>query len=138
MLPFQPYKKLSEVMGSADALIALLDSEAGAFAVPSKVLSYLCAGRALLVAAPRENHVIEVLENADAGLVISPDNLGDFVMAAEKLMNDHALRQRFAANARAYAERTFDIVRTADRFLEVAASCPTYEEPALQTSESFS
>ena len=29
LLPFQPYKQLSQVMGSADTLIALLDSEAG-------------------------------------------------------------------------------------------------------------
>jgi glycosyltransferase involved in cell wall biosynthesis len=138
LLPFQPYKRLSQVMGSADALIALLDSEAGAFAVPSKILSYLCAGRALLVAAPRENHVVEVIERAYAGLTVSPDSVDDFVMAAEKLMNNEALRARFAVDARAYAERSFDIVRTADRFLAVAASCPTYDEPTLEASESFS
>lgn len=138
LLPFQPYKQLSQVMGSADTLIALLDSEAGAFAVPSKILSYLCAGRALLVAAPRENHVVEVLERADAGLTVSPDSVGDFVSAAEKLMNDHALRELFAANARAYAERSFDIARTADRFLEIAAARPSHREPAFKASESYS
>ena len=90
------------------------------------------------MAAPRENHVVEVLERADAGLTVSPDSVGDFVSAAEKLMNDHALRELFAANARAYAERSFDIARTADRFLEIAAARPSHREPAFKASESYS
>ena len=53
ILPFQPYKRISEVLGASDVLIALLDSEAGSFAVPSKILCYFCAGRPLILAAPR-------------------------------------------------------------------------------------
>ncbi len=119
LLPFQPYKRISEVLGASDVLIALLDSEAGAFAVPSKILSYLCAGRTLMVAAPRENHVTEVVERADAGVVVSPDDAEEFVATARKLIDSPELRTRFAANARAYAERTYNIASIADRFLEV-------------------
>jgi glycosyltransferase involved in cell wall biosynthesis len=119
LLPFQPYERLSEVLGASDVLIALLDSDAGSFSVPSKILSYLCAGRALLLAAPRENHAAEVVERADAGVVISPDCEGDIVNAARSLMENAELRARYAANGRAYAERSFDIGRIADMFLEV-------------------
>lgn len=118
LLPFQPYEKISEVMGASDVLIALLDSEAGAFAVPSKVLSYLCAGRPLIVAAPRENHAVAVVEKAGAGLVISPDRPDELVNAAKSLMEDAELRARYASNARAYANRSFNIASIADRFLE--------------------
>ena len=41
-------------------LLTLLDADAGAFSVPSKVLSYLCAGRALLAAVPSDNLAAEV------------------------------------------------------------------------------
>lgn len=119
LLPFQPYERLSEVLGASDVLIALLDSDAGSFSVPSKILSYLCAGRALLLAAPRENHAAEVVERADAGVVISPDCEGDIVNAARSLMENAELRAQYAANGRAYAERSFDIGRIADMFLEV-------------------
>jgi len=123
LLPFQPYKRLSEVMGASDVLIALLDSEAGAFAVPSKILSYLCAGRPLLVAAPRENHVAAVVEKAEAGLVISPDSTEEIVSAARSLMENDAERARYAENARAYAERSFAIAGIADRFLDMFLKC---------------
>ena len=42
-LGFQPFTNLPEVLGSADVLVAILEAEAGAFSVPSKVLSYMCA-----------------------------------------------------------------------------------------------
>lgn len=119
LLPFQPYNRLSEVLGSSDVLIALLDSEAGAFAVPSKVLAYLCAGRPLLLATPKQNHVAAVVEQAEAGLVISPDSTEEIVSAAKTLMENSGRRARYAANARAYAERSFDITGIADSFLDV-------------------
>ena len=43
LLPYQPYDRLPEVLASADVLIAVLEPEAGAFSVPSKILTYLCA-----------------------------------------------------------------------------------------------
>jgi glycosyltransferase involved in cell wall biosynthesis len=119
LLPFQPYKRLSEVLGAADVLIALLDSEAGAFAVPSKVLSYLCAGRPLLVAAPRENHVAVVVKDAAAGSVVSPDSAEEMLCAAKSLMENATQRAQFGEHARSYAERSFDIAGIADRFLDV-------------------
>jgi hypothetical protein len=44
------------------------------------------------------------------------------VDTAKGLMEHDELRTRYAANARAYAERSFDIARIADRFLDVIAS----------------
>ena len=117
--PFQPYERLSEVMGSADVLITLLDSEAGKFAVPSKTLAYLCAGRAMLMAAPAENQAAQVVRSANAGWVVSPDSPEDFVSAARKLVHSHDQRIWFGKQARAYAESHFDIVPIADRFLSL-------------------
>ena len=119
LLPFQPYERLSEVLGASDVLIALLDSDAGGFAVPSKILSYLCAGRAIMLAAPRENQAAVVVERADAGVVISPDSASDIVNTARSLMENSELRARYAANARAYAERSFKIESIAEGFLKV-------------------
>jgi hypothetical protein len=40
------------------------------------------------------------------------------VKAAKELMENAGLRARYAANARAYAERSFDIVGITNRFLQ--------------------
>lgn len=119
LLPFQPYERLSEVMASADVLITLLDSEAGAFAVPSKTLSYLCAGRALIVAAPAANEAARVVERAGAGLVVSPDDASGIITAAERFLADRSYCERCGASGRKYAERTFSIETIAEKFLDV-------------------
>jgi colanic acid biosynthesis glycosyl transferase WcaI len=121
VLPFQPYERISEVLGSADVLITLLDSEAGAFAVPSKTLSYLCAERALIIAAPAANEAARVVEHAQAGLVVSPDQSSGIIAAAERFLSDRALCAECAKNARRYAEQNFCIDVIADRFLPVLA-----------------
>ena len=117
--PFQPYERLSEVMGAADVLITILDSDAGQFAVPSKTLSYLCAARPILLAAPSVNQAAKVIESANAGIIVSPDSTEDFVAAAQHLMEDAAQRRAHATHARDYAEKHFEIGYIADRFLKL-------------------
>ena len=71
LLPFQPYERLSEVLGTGDVLVVLLDAAAGAFSVPSKTLSYLCAGRPVLGLMPAENLAATLVAEVD-GCVLPP------------------------------------------------------------------
>jgi glycosyltransferase involved in cell wall biosynthesis len=131
LLPFQPYDRISEVFGSADVLITLLDTDAGSFAVPSKTLAYLCAGRALIIAAPSINEAARVVGRANAGIVVSPDALNGLIEAAERLLRNKKLCAELGRNGRAYAERTFAIDAIADRFLSIVAP----ESAEIATSE---
>jgi glycosyltransferase involved in cell wall biosynthesis len=116
LLDFQPYDQVSAALASADVLVTTLESGAGQFAVPSKILSYLCAGRPLLLAAPEINLAASVVARSEAGFVADPDRPEEFVAAAKRLAADAALRSSLGANARRYAERTFEISRIAARF----------------------
>lgn len=119
LLPFQPFERYPDILGAADALVALLEPTAGTFSVPSKVLSYLCAGRPLLAAIPPENLAARTIERAGAGLVVPPDDEEGFLLAAKRLRNERRLRDASGAQARAYAEATFDTDNVAERFLQV-------------------
>lgn len=116
MLPFQPYARLSEVLASGDVLVGILDNDCGAFAVPSKTLSYLCAGKPLLLAAPRQNLAAKIVRRAGAGEVVGGDDVKAFLAAACQLQESKELRQRCGTNARSYAERTFQIDEIVRRF----------------------
>ena len=116
LLPFQPYSALPEVLGAGDVLVVLLAEEAGIFAVPSKLLTYLCAGRPILAAVPVENLAAKTVERSGSGFVVSPTDMGAFLRAARALVSDPDLRAELGRSARAYAEETFDINRVADRF----------------------
>jgi colanic acid biosynthesis glycosyl transferase WcaI len=115
-LPFQSYEKLPEVLASADVLLATLEADAGQFAVPSKILTYLCVGRPILLAGPRENLSASIIERSGGGLVVDPNDLAACVNAARKLITDVGLRAHFGRKARSYAERTFDAVKITDAF----------------------
>ncbi len=139
LLPFQPYERLSEVMGAADVLITLLDAEAGIFAVPSKTLAYLCAARAILLAAPPENAAAQVVARAQAGLAVGSESPEEFLRAADQLLADASLCQQYGRNARAYAERTFQISAIADRFFAaIRPICSTEAEVHLTAKGSSS
>jgi glycosyltransferase involved in cell wall biosynthesis len=116
ILPFQPYADLPDVLGSADVLVAILEPDAGVFSVPSKVLSYLCAGRALLLAVPLENLSARTVMRAGAGVVAAPGDLLAYLREADALKSDAARRTEMGQNALRYARENFDIDRTTDRF----------------------
>ena len=119
VLNFQPFELIPEVMGTADILMAILDKEAGVYSVPSKVLTYHCAGRPLVLSVPRENLAARLVAGLETGIVALPDEPGEFLRAAQRLAGDQDLRQKYGRNARKYAESTFDIEKITDRFEKI-------------------
>lgn len=116
LLPYQPYDRLPEVLASADVLIALLEPEAGAFSVPSKILTYLCVARPLLASVPDDNLAARVVERSGGGVVVPPGDTPAFLAAAEALLDEPNRRAELGGRARAYAERAFEIDAIAGRF----------------------
>ncbi|MDO7867854.1 glycosyltransferase family 4 protein [Nocardioides jiangxiensis] len=123
LLPFQPYERLPEVLGSGDVLVVLLEQSAGAFSVPSKTLSYLCAGRPILGLMPSENLAAKLVDQV-GGCVLPPSD--DSVPAAaawvREVLADHARAQQIGKDSRALAEREFELEGCVDRFEAILRS----------------
>lgn len=119
VLPFQPYGEMSDVLATGDVMLAVLGADAGVFSVPSKVLSYLCAGRPVLGAMPAENLAARMLRDNGLGVVVAPDDERGFLAAADGLFGDEAGRARLGANAAAYAASRFGMGRIGDAFERV-------------------
>lgn len=122
LLDFQPFEDIPDVLGAADVVLAVLEKEAGVFSVPSKVLSYLCSGRPILLAVPDNNLASRIVAENGAGLTVEPDNLNGFIQAATQLIDDQALREKMGAQARHYAETTFDIINIGRKFSTIIKS----------------
>ena len=102
--------------------MATLESRrCAAFAVPSKVLSYLCAGRPILIAAPRSNLAAEVVQRSGGGAAFDPTEDEKFLRTALELSTNDSERARLGTNARQYAEREFDIQAIAAKFEAIIA-----------------
>jgi glycosyltransferase involved in cell wall biosynthesis len=133
VLPFQPYADVPNMMGTADVLVAVLDPDAGSFSVPSKVLSYHCAGRPLLLSVPLNNLAARIVEQSNSGVVVSPGDVEGFLRKAEELRSSPETRRVMAENALRYARQTFNLDRITDRFEALFKSlvAPSYEERGL-------
>ncbi len=120
LLPFQPYARLPEVLGSADVLVVLLDQSAGAFSVPSKTLSYLCAGRPVLGLMPAENLASRLVVEVK-GCVLPPEEASLDVAAewVSAVLRSPARRSQLGRLARDLAEREFALDGCASSFEEI-------------------
>jgi colanic acid biosynthesis glycosyl transferase WcaI len=116
IMPFQPYSEVPAMMGATDILLVVLEQDAGTYSVPSKTLSYLCAGRPILMSGPSQNLAANTILNAGAGLVCASDDIAALERHAKMLHRDHNLRHRLGSQGRAYAETKFDLNKIADRF----------------------
>ena len=122
VLGFQPYERLPEVLGSGDVLLVILEEKAGVFSVPSKMLSYQCAGRPILAYVPAGNLSSRLIEVSRSGIAVPSGDAGEYFAAADRLSKDEALRTELGANGRRYAERTFDIRGIANQFEQIVAA----------------
>lgn len=117
LLPFQPYEELPEVLGAGDVLVVLLEKDAGAFSVPSKTLSYLCAGRPILGFVPAENLAAQLIAET-GGCVLAPET-SEVAAGAQWVVDLLAEPERASSigkASRALAEREFELSGCTDRF----------------------
>lgn len=121
VLPFQPFARMPEVLASANVLVAILEADAGVFSVPSKVLTYHCAGRPLVLSVPEQNLAARIVACNGSGLVSSPTDENAFRQNARLLYEDREQAERMGRAAREYAEKTFEIGPIVARFEAILA-----------------
>ena len=115
--PYQPAEVLPQVLATADVCVVLLDADGGEFSVPSKVWSYMCAGRAILASVPLENQAANEIKLANAGVsVASTAESRTFLRACEHLLGSREHRCRYGANGRAFAEEHFQTASVVQLF----------------------
>jgi colanic acid biosynthesis glycosyl transferase WcaI len=67
VVPFQPEKRISEVLSAADLSLVPLKRGLSRFCVPSKVYSILASGRPVGAIVDRESDVARIVEESDCG-----------------------------------------------------------------------
>jgi glycosyltransferase involved in cell wall biosynthesis len=145
VIGFQPYETYPDLLGAADVLLAILEPDAGVFSVPSKMLSYVCAGRAIVLSAPQENLASRIIRQAEAGIFIRPGEREDLTVAVKSLLADPVIRSRMGAAGRAWAERHFCVETIADRFETVLSGAvasaidrsynPVFPDPTVRIAQ---
>ena len=116
---FHPIEDIPKYTALAEALLGTLSRDGlQDFSIPAKVMSYLAAGRPLLLAMEGEPQ--EIIRRADCGFCSQP---GDAKALAESIKALHAMsreeRERLGENAFSYQQAHFERNASIDQMLEV-------------------
>lgn len=124
-LPFVPYPELPALLAASDVLLVPLDRDKSDISVPSKLYSFMAAGRPILGLASPDSEVAVLLRENDCGLAASPDDPEAIVAAVRTLKGAAERRRVLGANAREYVVRRFAkdaILHSYDAFLSSVVS----------------
>lgn len=125
-----PFADLPSALAAADLLVVLLEPDADRFSVPSKVLTYLCAGRPILGSISGDNLAARIIARAGAGFTAAPGEHEALVRAARAFRDEPARAQAAGMAGRRYAEATFDIEVISARFLAIIEQMEEKREAA--------
>jgi colanic acid biosynthesis glycosyl transferase WcaI len=109
LLPFQPAESMSQMFAAADVLLLNQVASVKDTVVPSKLLTYMAAGRPVLAAVNRSSQGAEILREANGGVLVEPEDAVALVRGVRALLG--ASPQELAdmgTRNRAYAEQHFD------------------------------
>jgi colanic acid biosynthesis glycosyl transferase WcaI len=112
---YVPFAEMPMLLGSADVLLCVLEPAASRFSVPSKVLTYLCAGRPVVAVMDPANVVAAMLRTHDAGVVVAHADAATLPGVLRSLLDDESRRTLLGRRARQLAEDAFDLAAVADR-----------------------
>jgi colanic acid biosynthesis glycosyl transferase WcaI len=117
--PFQPRARLPEVLGAADVSLIML--RAGLTdSLPSKVYSILASGRPVLASVDAANDVCEIIQRADAGVLVAPDDDAAFAGACESFIGMPRDRvDAMGSSGRAYVDAHHSPAAAAAQFVTI-------------------
>jgi len=121
ILPFQPRERLVEVQRSADVMLLTMQKSAGNTSVPSKLVSYMAAGRPVICAAGRDTSVSRVVEESGSGVVVPSGDAAAIAQAVVDLSRNRGKAEQMGHRSRSYFEQHLTLDRAHQQFAELLA-----------------
>jgi colanic acid biosynthesis glycosyl transferase WcaI len=121
-LPLAPRSNLPAMLAAADLLLLSQSSAVRDSVIPSKLLTYLAAGRPVVAAAHRHSQAAQTIERAGGGVVVPPEDAASLAEAILRLRDDSDERARLARRGRAFAEEHFASERVLARLERLLAA----------------
>ena len=116
---FLPITELAQLFADASVLIALLEPVASTFSVPSKVMSYLSAGKPIVASIDPNNASAKILKEIGAGIVISPEStVLEFSNAVTNIFSNPKIAISMSEAGTKYSEKYFNSNIAAQFFLK--------------------
>ena len=108
------------IRGSDVCLVLLKKSDIFKTVIPTKMLEFMSCGRPVIVAV--DGQAREIVENAQAGLYVEPENANELASAILTLHSNQVLCRSFGDNGRRWITHHMSRRQTAEKYLQVLNS----------------
>lgn len=113
----RPKSEVPHYLAASDAaLVHLKPREVFETVIPSKLLEAMAAGLPVILGVRGE--AARILDEADAGITIEPDNAEELTGAVERLCNNDDERRRYGENGRQFVSEEFHWNIIAEEYLK--------------------
>ena len=114
----QPREKIPAFISAADACLVLLKrTDVFKTVIPTKMLEYMSCARPVILGV--DGQAREIIEQADCGIVIEPENAQALAGAIRTLATDRKLGISQGQRGREYILQNLSRVQTAKKYIEV-------------------
>jgi colanic acid biosynthesis glycosyl transferase WcaI len=114
----QPREKIPAYISASDACLVLLKrAELFKTVLPTKMLEFMSCARPVILGV--DGHARNVLEQANAGIFIQPEDPAELAEAITRLAADPALCESLGRNGRQHVLQHFSRPRTARTYLDI-------------------
>jgi colanic acid biosynthesis glycosyl transferase WcaI len=107
-LPLLPDSQFRELLAATDVSLVTQQKCVADIVFPSKIITLMASGRAIVASVSHTSEVARVLNDAKAGLVVSAEDPVALVSAVTSLRDDDPYRREIARNAREFARSHWD------------------------------
>jgi colanic acid biosynthesis glycosyl transferase WcaI len=119
----QPREKIPAFISASDACAVLLrKTEVFKTVIPTKMLEFMSCSRPVILGV--DGQARKIVEEAEAGIVIEPENSIALVGAIQRLASNRDLCQQLGARGREYIVRHFSRSQTAEAYIHVLDALP--------------
>jgi len=114
----QPREKIPAYISASDACLVLLKrSDVFKTVLPTKMLEFMACARPVILGV--DGYARKVMEQANAGIFIQPENPTELVEAVVRLAADPGLRETLGRNGRQHVLQHFSRQHTARTYLDI-------------------
>jgi colanic acid biosynthesis glycosyl transferase WcaI len=128
-VPLLSHEQFLELLAASDISLVTQQKSVADIVFPSKFITLMSSARAIVASVSPSSEVARVLKEADAGILVAPEDPSALVDAIITLRDDPERRTTLGANARTFAQRSWERQHTLSvlesHLLEVAAGKPS-------------
>ena len=104
------------MLAVADISLVTLNPASSRYSMPNKIFNIMASGRPVIVIAPRDSDLAQLVQLAECGICVPPDSPHIIAETILSLMNNPILLDELGNNGRAYLEEHFSRQRCMDEY----------------------